>query len=189
MRFPNFLCLLVFGFLINFKFPFSRFPTKCKMVILMIFCFFWDLSVHKIFEKQKEVGNGRELENPKMEGCRNCVFPWRCLCSQSLGSYLVASSVLFWTSAPPDAALHFLASVFCKPVVVALVSCVGSFRRWFAHPLWICRGSSTSCRKAPRRPLALLGLNKENFAEVDYSFNFFLCKVNLIALSRTGPRS
>ena len=29
-RFPNFLCLLVFGFLINFKFPFSRFPTKCK---------------------------------------------------------------------------------------------------------------------------------------------------------------
>lgn len=79
------------------------------------------------FEKRKEVGNGRKLENRKMEGCRNCVFPWRCLCSQSLGSSLVAYSVLFWTSVPLGGALHFLASVSCAPVVVALVSCVGFF--------------------------------------------------------------
>ena len=45
--------------------------------------------------------NGRKWEieenwiSKKMEGCRNCVFPWRCLCSQSLGSSFVAYSVLF----------------------------------------------------------------------------------------------
>lgn len=56
MRFLNFLCLLFFGFLINFKFLFSRFPTKCKMGISMIFFFFWNLSVH-IFLR-----NGRKWE-------------------------------------------------------------------------------------------------------------------------------
>ena len=138
------------------------------------------------FEKRKEVGNGRKLENRKMEGCRNCVFPWRCLCSQSLGSSLVAYSVLFWTSVPLGVPFIFwllfpvrlLSSRWCLALV--------SFRRWFAHPLWICRGSSTSCRKASRRPLALLALNKENFAEADYSFHFFLCKVNMIACSVRG---
>ena len=74
--------------------------------------------------------------------------------------------------------LCLLSSRWCLALV--------SFRRWFAHPLWICPGSSTSCRKASRRPLALLALNKENFAEVDYSFNFFLCKVNMIACSVRG---
>jgi hypothetical protein len=74
--------------------------------------------------------------------------------------------------------LCLLSSRWCLALV--------SFRRWFAQPLWICPGSSTSCRKASRRPLALLALNKENFAEVDYSFNFFLCKVNMIACSVRG---
>ena len=50
--------------------------------------------------------------------------------------------------------------------VSVLVSCVGFFRRWFTPPLWICSGSSTSCKKPSRRPLALLALDKENFAEV-----------------------
>lgn len=63
------------------------------------------------FEKRKEVGNGRKLENRKMEGCRNCVFPWRCLCSQSLGSSLVAYSVFFSTSVPPGGCPSF--SGFC----------------------------------------------------------------------------
>ena len=152
----------------------------------MICSFSWNLSVHKNSEKQQEVGNGKKLENRKMEGIRNCVFPWQCLCSQSLSSSLVAASLLFWTSVSPAAACHYLAlfssCLLSSRWCLALVS----FRRWFAHPLWICSGSSTSCRKASRRPLALLALNKENFAEVDYSFNFFLCKVNMIACSVRG---
>ena len=95
---------------------------------------------------------------------------------------------LFWTFVPPGGARRFMVSVFFSLCLLSSRWCLAlvSFRRWFAQPLWICPGSSTSCRKASRRPLALLALNKENFAEVDYSFNFFLCKVNMIACSVRG---
>jgi hypothetical protein len=110
------------------------------------------------------------------------------MCPQSLSSSLVASSVFFWTCVPPGGARRFMVSVFFSLCLLSSRWCLAlvSFRRWFAQPLWICPGSSTSCRKASRRPLALLALNKENFAEVDYSFNFFLCKVNMIACSVRG---
>ena len=88
--------------------------------------------------------------------------------------FLLGVPFIFWLLFP----VRLLSSRWCLALV--------SFRRWFAHPLWICRGSSTSCRKASRRPLALLALNKENFAEADYSFHFFLCKVNMIACSVRG---
>lgn len=88
--------------------------------------------------------------------------------------FLLGVLFIFWLLFP----VRLLSSRWCLALV--------SFRRWFAHPLWICRGSSTSCRKASRRPLALLAFKKENFAEVDYSFHFFLCKVNMIACSVRG---
>ena len=109
------------------------------------------------------------------------------VCVLNLSVHLwVGSSVLFWRLSllglPVIISLLFSLCLLSSRWCLALVS----FRRWFAHPLWICSGSSTSCRKASRRPLALLALNKENFAEVDYSFNFFLCKVNMIACSVRG---
>ena len=151
------------SFLVSNKFQVSIFQISLKVEneIFLNFYFFWNLSVHKNSEKQQEVENGRKLENRKLKGGRNCAFPWRCLCSQSLSSSLVSFSVLFWTYVPPGAAHHYLASVFFVRWCLAMVS----FRRWFAQPFWICPGSSTSCGKASRRLLALLALNKENFAK------------------------
>ena len=176
------------SFLVSNKFQVSIFQISLKVEneIFLNFYFFWNLSVHKNSEKQQEVENGRKLEKRKMEGDRNCAFPWRCLCSQSLSSSLVSFLSCF-----ERLSLLELPVIILRLFSLCLLSsrwCLAfvSFRRWFAQPLWIFSGSSTSCRRASRRPLALLALNKENFAGVDYSFNFFLCKVNMIACGERG---
>ena len=64
------------SFLVSNKLQVFIFQISLKVQkgILMIFSFFWNLSVHRNSEEQQEVGNGRKLENQKMEGNRNCVF-------------------------------------------------------------------------------------------------------------------
>ena len=143
---------------------------KCDLHDFLVF---WAFYFSRKFWNQRKHENDRKRENHKMESREKCFsvtvsgFRYR---SAHLGLCLPSLFLSFWFW------LHFAPFYFLVFgfVFFLLVSCVGSFCRWFTPPLWFGRGALTSCRSLPRRPLPPFPLTKKTLLKWIRKFLLFI---------------